>query len=179
MFNCNLALFCIQYHYYWEKNITFISHSFKNTWTEEDKKELRILTKSCPFFLDFLSSIGNSRVPPNSRSVQKTKTEQQEKKSILKSQPWVNAAVISLSHSVLFSLAFFVSSSCFQQSQSLCPGKQDWCYPTQDTHIPVKDHKWRDTGNKKKASPRKIERNTDPPYSKMCIPHQLQVARNC
>lgn len=81
MFNCNLTLFCIQYHYYWEKNITFISHSFKNTWTEEDKKELRILTKSCPFFLDFLSSIGNSRVPPNSRSVQKTRTEQQEKKN--------------------------------------------------------------------------------------------------
>lgn len=72
-------MFSIQCHYYWEKDITFISHSFKNIWTEQHKKELLILTKSCPFFLDFLSSMGNNRVPPNSRSVQKTRTEQQQK----------------------------------------------------------------------------------------------------
>lgn len=42
--------------------------------------ELLILTKSCPFFLDFLSSIGNNKVPPKCRSVQKTRTEQHKKK---------------------------------------------------------------------------------------------------
>ena len=72
-------MFSIQCHYYYEKDIMFISHSFKNMWTEQHKKQLLILTKSCPFFLDFLSSMGNNRVPPNSRSVQKTRTEQQQK----------------------------------------------------------------------------------------------------
>jgi len=81
MFNCNLAMFSIQCYYYRGKDIMFISHSFKNLWTEQHKKELLILTKSCPLFLGFLSSMGNNRVPPNSRSVQKARTEQQQQKN--------------------------------------------------------------------------------------------------
>lgn len=107
IFNCNLfsnqcsVMFSNQCHYC-EKDKTFILHSSKNIWIEQNRKELFILTKSCPFFLDFLSSIGNSRVPPNSRSVQ-IKEQDNNKKSVLKSKQAVNEAVISLSHSVLFS----------------------------------------------------------------------------
>lgn len=72
-------MFSIQCHYYWEKDPSSL-HTASKTWTEQHKKEFLILTKSCPFFLDFLSSMGNNKVPPKCRSVQKTRTEQQEKK---------------------------------------------------------------------------------------------------
>lgn len=110
-------MFSNQCHYC-EKDIRFISHSFKNIWIEQNTKELLILTKSCPFFLDFLSSIGNNRVPPNSRSVQK-KEQDNNKKSVLKSKQAVNEAVKFFTVKFCIILWDCISLWWFQQSEPL------------------------------------------------------------
>lgn len=164
MFNCNLAMFSIQCHYYWEKDITFISHSFKNMQTEQHKKELLILTKSCPFFLDFLSSMGNNRVPPNSRSVQKTRTEQNQKISPEES----TGSRCSSDFTVMFCIIPLGFLDLLMMVSALRPfaqgRKTDVTLPKTHTRIPVKDHKWKERHwNKKKASLRKLEKPTGPP----------------
>lgn len=70
--------------------------------------------------------MGNSKVPPNSRSVQK-KEHDNNKKSVLKSKQAVNEGVTSLFHSVLFSET--LSPHYGFSSQITCPGKQDKHFP--------------------------------------------------
>lgn len=142
MFNCNLAMFGIQCYYYWEKDICSF-HTASKTWTEQNKKELLVLTKSCPFFLDFLSSMGNNKVPPNSRSVQKTRTEQQQK-----NQSWrVNGESIKQwfhCHVLYYSLWLYLLTMASAVSPFAQESQTDVTPPRDmqtHTHILVEDHK--------------------------------------
>lgn len=106
--------------------------------------ELLVLTKSCPFLMDFLSSMGNKRVPPNCRSVQKIRTEEKQiNKYISPEESMVSAH--SRDFTVMFCIILLVCLLITDSTVRAQERETDLNLPQHaDTHHPVKNHRWKE-----------------------------------